>query len=230
MTSSCFSSFFVDKSAESDRVVSVSYAQPLSGQTVLVSIKKSHYTETQQWTMCEETLGLHTAFHAYPIIPERNFYWIRQTSLQLSSFMTSSTNVPLITENSSLFPFGPMFACKDGTIKQTFKQSLSDTNSRNFNLPKGVHISSMSLSPNGCVCVAVSDRCDLYIYGDQSMSMEHITVLLQHSLATGVGWEDILLCIKSGMCKWYPAIGKVQLDNLEVIPFRTRVLDLFLFR
>lgn len=198
MSSSCFSCFFADKCAEADSITSVKYGQPLSGQTVLVSINKSGYSEIQHWTMHEETLGLHTAFHANPIIPERNFYWIRQTSLRLRSLVTASTSFPLITDNTSLLPFGALFACDDGSIKQTVRQSLGDGDSRSFSVPADVHVSSISLSTNGCVCVAVSNKCDLYIFSESSITTEHTTALLEHSLATGTSWEDVLMCLRSG--------------------------------
>lgn len=193
------SCFFVDKCTDDDSIDSVRFAHPVGGQALLVTIRKTAGSEIQQWIMCEETLGLHTAFHANPIIPERNYYWIRQTSIPLTNCLVSAlTTVPLITENTSLFPLGAAFACSDQTLRLTSRQSLSEMSECSTHLPADTEVMSLSVSLNSCVCVAITNRCGLLIFRDGKLSVEHITVLLEHSLYTGSGWEDVLACIKSG--------------------------------
>lgn len=200
VTCDCFSCFFVDKCTENDIITSVQYVQPLSGQVVIVALDKTHGTEVQQWTMCEETLGLHTAFHANTIIPEKNFHWIRQTFSQFSSHITATATNPLITDNTALFPIGSVFACDDHTLRLTHRLSLSDMQSCSIDdsvLSIDEKIVSVCFSPNGCVCVAMTTRCRMLMFS-LGMSVKHFTTLLEYDMITGITWEDVLLCAKSG--------------------------------
>lgn len=200
MNCECFSCFFVDKCTENDSISSVQYVQPVSGQVVLVCIDKPQGTEIQQWTMCEETLGLHTAFHANTIIPEKNFHWIRQTSHQMQGYVTASTVNPLVSDNTNMFPFGSAFCGDDLNLHLASRLSLSDMQS----LPAGVlepneHISSLAISPHGCVCVALTTRSNMFIYGANNLTTEHLTILLEYSMFSGATWEDIIMCQKQGL-------------------------------
>ena len=164
MNCECFSCFFVDKCTENDTISSVQYVQPLGGQVVLVCIDKPHGTEIQQWTMCEETLGLHTAFHANTIIPEKNFHWIRQTTHQKQGSVTATTDSPLKSDNSNMFPFGSAFCGDQLNLHLASRLSLSDMQTRSTGLSEpNEFISSLAISPNGCVCVALTTRSYMLI-------------------------------------------------------------------
>lgn len=189
----------MDKCTENDRISSVRYVQPLSGQVVLVCIDKPHGTEIQQWTMCEETLGLHTAFHANTIIPEKNFHWIRQTSHQLQGYVTASAVNPLITDNTNMFPFGSAFCSGDNKLHLASRLSLSDMQCVSSTIRhNSEHISSVAVSPHGCICVAITSDCNMLIYAANNQTIEHLTILLEYSMFTGTTCEDIIMCLKPG--------------------------------
>lgn len=171
----------------------------MSSSVVLVAIDKPTGTEIQQWTMCEETLGLHTAFHANTIIPEKNLHWIRQTSAQFSSYVTAYATNPLITDNTSLFPFGSAFACDDQVLRLISRLSLSDTQSCFTELTNDTEkVVSLSISPNGCVCVAMTTECRMLVFGASNVTVEQMSTLLEYDMCTGVTCEDVILCLRGG--------------------------------
>ena len=175
--------------------------------------------------MCEETLGLHTAFHANTIIPEKNFHWIRQTSHQMQGRVTASTVNPLISDNSNMFPFGSAFCGDQLNLHLASRLSLSDMQTRSTGLSEpNEYISSLAISPNGCVCVALTTRSNMLIYGADNLTVEHLTILLDYSMFTGATWEDIIMCQKPGYSYLLCYVTNIfcqsyMLDILRIGPF-----------
>lgn len=164
-----------------------------------MGIDKTHGTEIQQWTMNEETLGLHTAFHANTIIPEKNFHWIRQTSAQFTSYVTAYATNPLLTDNTSVFPFGSAFACDDQMLWLASRLTLSEMQSCSTELGHtSERVVSLAVSPNGCICVAMTTDCRMLIFGLNNMSIEQYTILVEYDMVTGLTWEDVIMCIRCG--------------------------------
>ncbi|XP_067928377.1 mediator of RNA polymerase II transcription subunit 16-like isoform X2 [Watersipora subatra] len=200
ITCDCFSAFFVDKCTEVDRISSVQCVQPMSSSAVLVAIDKPHGTEIQQWSMCEETLGLHTAFHANTIIPEKNLHWVRQTSVQFPSCVTAYATSPLLTDNTSLFPFGSAFACDDLDVRLISRLSLNDAEICSSDMTNEYEkIVSLAISPNGCVCVAMTSECRMLLFGRKNVTVEELSTLLEYDICTGVTCEDTILCLRSDL-------------------------------
>lgn len=122
----------------------------------------------------------------------------------LTSTVSASASSPLITDNISLFPTGTAFYCDDHVLKLVSRQSLNDTSTYTIPVDKNIEVTALAISPNGCVCVAFTNTCELLILGESNLTTEHLSTLLEYSLLTGNAWEDILMCIKlgkNGLCR-----------------------------
>jgi len=98
-----------------------------------------------------------------------------------------------------MFPLGAAFASDDMTLGFVSRLSLSDV--QTVSAPRthpDERIVSLAFSPNGCVCVAMTTRLRMLVLGRSSLTVEHLSTLLEYDLLTGHTWEDVLVCLKSG--------------------------------
>jgi len=94
---------------------------------------------------------------------------------------------------------GAVFACDDDTLRFTTRQSLSEMQTSALKLcTKGEYIVSLSFSPMGCVCVAITNKYSMFVFGDKNLSTEQMLTLLEYSLYSGTEWDDVLMCLRPG--------------------------------
>ncbi|XP_067002981.2 mediator of RNA polymerase II transcription subunit 16 isoform X2 [Anabrus simplex] len=214
-------SFFLQSSPANDnqyrQVAQLKFVVREDADSLVVAANGDNGCLVEIWELREKPLPIHKLFQSKSLSsqpePFKTVLWQHQ------SHFLSTSNVVCVTTSKIPPPCYVMVALADGTIHCLYRDSLKQVASTSLNLSSrqdeppsskqqklSIRISHMDMSWLGCVLLATDTLGQLYLYrllalseSGGSMTVPHVTTLLEYCLVTGLDWWDLLVSLRPAM-------------------------------